>query len=85
MKAGQHIYKITKTSTITIVVNPDNASLYTHANMPNGTYSIKAWFDEVDMKKGNHAYKSLNTLEGVADLDSIQVTVVGSMFDDLNN
>lgn len=85
VKAGQHIYKITETSTITIVVNPDNVSLYTHANMPNGTYTTKAWFDEVDMKKGNHAYKSLNTLEGVADLDSIQVTVMGSMFDDLNN
>lgn len=85
VEAGQHMYKITETSTITIVVNPDNVPLYTHANMPNGNYYIKAWFDNVDMTKGGHAYKGLGTLQGIEDLDSIKVTVVGSMFDDLNN
>ncbi|AZK45319.1 hypothetical protein [Paenibacillus lentus] len=85
VKAGQHMYKITETSTITIVVNPGNTALYTHASMPNGTYYIKAWFDTVDMTAGNHAYKDLKLLQGVDDIDTIKVTVAGSMFDDLNN
>ncbi|MCM3042566.1 hypothetical protein M3201_23200 [Paenibacillus motobuensis] len=85
VKAGQHMYKITETSTITIVVNSGNIPLYTHANMPNGNYYIKVWFDEVNMTKGNHAYKGLEPMQGVENLDSIKVTVVGSMFDDLNN
>lgn len=85
VKAGQHMYKITETSTITIVVNSGNVPLYTHANMPNGNYYIKVWFDKVNMTKGNHAYKGLETLQGFENLDSIKVTVVGSMFDDLNN
>ena len=46
VEAGQHMYKITETSTITIVVNSGNVPLYTHANMPNGNYYIKVWFDE---------------------------------------
>ncbi|WP_410771628.1 hypothetical protein [Fontibacillus sp. BL9] len=85
VKSGQHIYKITETSTITIVVNPDNKMLYTHANMPDGDYNIKVWFDDTDLTKGNHTYKILNTLKGVEELDSMQITVIGSMFDDLNN
>jgi len=37
------------------------------------------------MTEGNHAYKDLEPLQGIENLDSIKVTVVGSMFDDLNN
>lgn len=85
VKAGQHMYKITETSTITLVVNPGNVPLYTHASMPNGTYYVKAWFDKVNMTEGNHAYRDLKVLQGVEDIDSIEVTVAGSMFDDLNN
>lgn len=90
----EHIYKITETSKITILVNPDNVSLYTHANMPNGEYNIKVWFDDINMAKlkgpsgEKFAYsEKLNTLIGVdaEHMDSIKVTVVGSMFDDLNN
>jgi hypothetical protein len=66
------IYKITETTKVTINVNQDNVPLYTHANMPDGT-------------QGDHTYKILKLLNGIDDLDSIQVTVVGSMFDDLNN
>ncbi len=85
VEAGQHMYKITETSTITIVVNAGNVPLYTHANMPNGKYYIKVWFDQVDMTVGGHAYKGLKTLQGIENLDSIHINVVGSMFDDLNN
>ncbi|WP_194434081.1 hypothetical protein [Paenibacillus segetis] len=83
--AGQHMYKITETTNVTIQVNPRKQMLYTHANMPNGKYNIRVWFDDTNLTKGNHAYKVLDTLKGVKDLDSIEITVVGSMFDDLNN
>ncbi|GAA0388146.1 hypothetical protein [Paenibacillus motobuensis] len=85
VKEGQYIYKITETSKITIQVNPENIPLYTHANMPNGNYSIKVWFDDTKLTGMKHMYSKLNLLKGIADMDSINVTVVGSMFDDLNN
>ena len=73
------------TSKITIQVNPENIPLYTHANMPNGNYSIKVWFDDTKLTEMKHMYSNLDLLKGIADMDSINVTVVGSMFDDLNN
>lgn len=85
VKEGQYIYKITETSKITIQVNPENIPLYTHANMPNGNYSIKVWFDDTKLTEMKHMYSKLDLLKGIADMDSINVTVVGSMFDDLNN
>jgi|GEM_PF-2008544 len=85
VKDGEHMYKITETSKITIVVNPENKYLYTHANMPNGNYSIKVWFDDINLKGFKHAYKVLGTLKGVEELDSMKITVIGSMFDDLNS
>ncbi|MGF7046927.1 hypothetical protein J2T13_001429 [Paenibacillus sp. DS2015] len=85
VKAGQHMYKITETTQVTIVVNPTNIPLYTHANMPNGTYGIKVWLDDTVLSKGNHAYKVLDKLEGIEALNAIPITVVGSMYDDLNN
>lgn len=92
VREEQHIYKITETSKITIVVNPDNVPLYTHANMPNGQYNIKVGFDNIDVAKlaGPNGQKfayseKLEELMGVKNLDSIRVTVTGSMFDDLNN
>ncbi|WMT42050.1 hypothetical protein RE628_06330 [Paenibacillus sp. D2_2] len=85
VKVGQHIYKITETTEVTINVNPFNIPLYTHANMPNGNYSIKVWFDDTKLTGMKHMYSNLDLLKGIADMDSINVTVVGSMFDDLNN
>lgn len=85
VEKGQPIYKITETSRITIQVNPTNISLYTHANMPNGDYNIKVWFDKTDLEKMDPMYKELKKLEGIENMESIKVKVVGSMFDDLNN
>lgn len=85
VEAGQHIYKITETSKITIVVNPDNIPLYTHANMPDGEYNIKVWFEDVNLQDIDHTYSILGNLKGIETMDSLKVTVVGSMFDDLNN
>lgn len=79
------MYEITETTTVTIEINPDNIPVYTHANMQNGKYYVKAWIDDAPLSGGGHTYKKLGTLQGVDVLDNIEVTVVGSMFDDLND
>ncbi|MNJ02420.1 hypothetical protein D3C73_1623720 [compost metagenome] len=53
--------------------------------MQDGEYSIHVSMDSIDLTKGNHAYKELGSMDGVEELDHIGITVVGSMFDDLNN
>lgn len=85
VKDGQHMYRITEKTEVTIVMNLDNENVYTHANMPDGDYMIRAWFDPVDLSKTKHAYKRLGILQGIPYLDEIKVTVKGSMYDDLNN
>ncbi|RRJ63439.1 hypothetical protein EHV15_11270 [Paenibacillus oralis] len=79
------MYKITETTTVTIEINPDNIPVYTHANMQNGKYYVKAWINDAPLSRGGHTYKKLGTLQGIDVLDNIEVTVVGSMFDDLND
>ncbi|MNJ34697.1 hypothetical protein D3C77_294180 [compost metagenome] len=86
VKNGQpKMYKITETTEVTIQINPENIPVYTHANMQNGKYYVKAWIADAVLSKGNHTYKKLDTLRGMDVLDQIEVTVIGSMFDDLNN
>ncbi|WP_379398524.1 hypothetical protein [Paenibacillus lentus] len=77
------MYKITETTEVTIQINPDNIPVYTHASMQNGKYYVKAWIDDVVLS--THEYSKLGTLNGISVLDQIEVTVAGSMFDDLNN
>ncbi|WP_110934062.1 hypothetical protein [Paenibacillus bouchesdurhonensis] len=77
------MYKITETTEVTIQINPENIPVYTHASMQNGKYYVKAWVE--DIKLSTHEYRKLNTLNGIQVLDQIEVTVAGSMFDDLNN
>ncbi|GIP51362.1 Athe_2463 domain-containing protein [Paenibacillus vini] len=84
VKDGQHIYRITETTKVTIKINPNNLPVYTHANMQDGEYSIHVSMDSIDLT-GNHAYNVLGSMDGVEELDHIGITVVGSMFDDLNN
>ncbi|MNI91794.1 hypothetical protein D3C73_1495050 [compost metagenome] len=79
------MYKITETTKVTIQINPKNTPIYTHANMQNGKYYVKAWVADTALSRGDHTYKKLGTLQGVDLLDNIEVTVIGSMFDDLNN
>ena len=84
VKAGQHMYRITEKTTVTIKINPDNRSVYTHAHMTDGKYMIKAWIEDIDMSAMDNEYKKLGTLKGVEVLDQIDITVKGSMYDDLN-
>jgi len=82
---NQHMYKITEKSTVTITINKDHIPVYTTAEMPDGKYYVKAWLEDVELSKSTNAYKSLGKLVGIKPLDQIEVTVKGSMFDDLNN
>ncbi|OME47473.1 MULTISPECIES: hypothetical protein [Paenibacillus] len=82
---NQNMYKITEKSTVTITINKDHIPVYTTAEMPDGKYYVKAWLADVELSKSTNAYKSLGKLVGIKPLDQIEVTVKGSMFDDLNN
>lgn len=85
VKDGQHMYKITETTTVSIVVNPGNTPIYTDARMSDGEYYVKAWIADVELSSSTNAYRTLGKLVGVKPLDEIQVSVKGSMYDDLNN
>ena len=82
VRNDMHVYKITETSTVTITVNPENKKLYTHAQLKNGEYYVRAYMDNVDLSKITE--KRLDTLNGVDVLDNIRVNVVGSMYDDVH-
>ncbi len=82
---NQHMYKITEKSTVTITINKDKLPVYTTAEMPDGKYYVKAWLADLELSKSTNAYKSLGKLVGIKPLDQIEITVKGSMFDDLNN
>ncbi|WP_314586774.1 hypothetical protein [Paenibacillus terrigena] len=85
VKSGQKMYKITEKTTVTIVVNPKNIPVYTHAQMQNGEYNVRVWIDKSQLTRGNHEYKKLGALMGIDNLDSMKITVIGSMYDDLDN
>ncbi|MFB9324432.1 hypothetical protein ACFFSY_00565 [Paenibacillus aurantiacus] len=85
VKNGQHMYKITEKTTVTIAINPQNLRVYTNVSMPDGEYYVKAWIGDVELSQQPHAYKGLGKLVGIKPLDEIKVNVVGSMYDDLNN
>ena len=50
IKDGQHIYKITETTTVTFTVNPNNKKVYTHAQMKNGGYYIRVYMGDVNVR-----------------------------------
>lgn len=85
IKSGE-IYRIVEETTVTIRVNPENVPVYTFRNMKNGNYKVKAWLEDIKIgditNVPNMTVKGIKTENG---LDSINVTVVGSMYDDLNN
>ncbi|WP_010245981.1 Athe_2463 domain-containing protein [Acetivibrio cellulolyticus] len=84
LKDGQHIYRITEKTAVTIQINPENRKVYTNINMSDGKYTVMAWIDDIELSGIGNEYKKLGTLKGVYSLDKVQVTVNGSMYDDLN-
>ncbi|MCL6605144.1 MAG: hypothetical protein K6T94_19960 [Paenibacillus sp.] len=85
VKGGQHMYKITEKTTVSIIVNPNNTPIYTDARMSDGNYYVKAWISDVELSSSTNAYRTLGKLLGVKPLDEIRVSVKGTMYDDLNN
>ena len=80
------VYKITETTTVKITVNPDNQRVYTHPQLRNGDYTVRVSFASIDLGSlsslaGNRAISTMRLL-GVNNLDSINIRVVGSMYDD---
>ncbi len=84
IEGGQHLYKITETSTVTIRINKNNQDFYTHANMEDGEYYVKVYFEDINLSALPSAYNVLDVLSGVETLDLINIQVEGSMYDDVN-
>ncbi len=84
IKAGQHMYKITEKTTVTIEINPANRKVYTHVQMADGKYTVKAWIDDIALSGMSNEYKKLGTIKGISAIDKIEVSVKGSMFEDTN-
>lgn len=82
IKDGQHIYKITEKTTITIQINPTNRKVYTHVHMPDGKYAVKVWIGDIELSNSSSEYKKLGTLKGISSLDEIEISVKGSLFED---
>ena len=84
---NESIYKVTETTTIALVVNGDNIKVYTHPQMKNGAYFVRAYFADVKLgdlnSLGYSSFMSGETLSGYTKLDGINLTVVGSIFDDI--
>lgn len=85
VKENQHMYQITETTKVTIVINPENTLIFTHAHMPDGQYYVRAWLEDIKLSSSSNYYNVLPDLKGVTSLDEIQVTVQGSIYDDVNN
>jgi hypothetical protein len=82
----KNLYKLTETTVITFKVMPQNGQkLYTHAKMANGKYNVNVWVDNLDLNDNGRSYAKLKKVEKVNSLDKIQVTVTGSIYDDVNN
>jgi len=81
---NQTLYKITETSTVTIKVNPNDYKAYTHDAMADGDYKVKVYIDDISFKGHTNVQKNLEIMKGIANLDDIDIEVVGSKSDDIN-
>lgn len=52
--------------------------------MPDGKYRVAAWIGDIALSDSTNAYKGLGTLKGIYNLDVIEVTVNGTLYDDQN-
>ena len=84
IKDGQHIYKITEKTRVTITINLNNRNVYTHVHMPDGDYYVRVWVEDIDLSETGNLYNTLGVLKGISRLDEIDVTVKGSLYDDVD-
>ena len=89
VQGDERVYKITETTKVTITVNPDNNKVYTHPQMKNGNYTVKAYFANESLNSAQlsslkySSYLTGQTLNGIQELDKIDIKVVGSIYDDI--
>jgi hypothetical protein len=77
------IFEVHEKTTVKITVNPKNNKVYTHAQMKNGRYYIRAFIGEV--KLSAPAYEQLSNINENGDIfviDDLGIDVVGSIYDD---
>ena len=81
-RTGKAIYLVEEETVVTFVVAPlSGRNMYTHANMPNGSYAIRAWMDTF-VFAGSEENPVELTAGASGSFDRITVTVKGSMYDD---
>ncbi len=83
--AGGNVFKITETTKVTIIINKDNKKFYTHPKMADGEYYITVRLSDINLNGMSDVdYKSIkDALKGVV-LESIKITVKGSIYDDIS-
>jgi hypothetical protein len=74
-----HRYKLRETTTLTITINPNNDKLYTHPQLKNGEYYLRAYFDTSAILET--AGIDVSAFDGFEERVNIQI--VGSMYDDI--
>ena len=76
------IYEVKEKTTVTITINPDNNRVYTHPQMKNGQYYIRAYIGEVDLYAPTYGQLSnINKDGGRFTLDDLEIDVIGSRTD----
>ena len=84
VEKGVKIYEIKEKTTVTITVNPgDLPKVYTHAEMKNGKYYVRAYIGEVELSSPTYEQLSnINESNNGFTLDELEIDVIGSMYDD---
>ncbi len=80
VKPGQTMYRITEKTTVTIIVNPQNIKAYTHIQMADGKYYVRAYFADSALANISSALPTLKSVQ----IDNIEISVVGSRYSDMN-
>ena len=79
--SGQDIYLVEETTVISFKVEVPAGKLYTHVNMKNGEYTVRARVKPMELAFDHRGSNGALTMEGF-NLDALKVTVSGSMYDD---
>jgi len=81
-RTDKAIYLVEEETVVTFTMAPPpGRNMYTHANMPNGDYAIRAWMDPFEFA-GPYENRANLAAPPSGDFDRVTVTVIGSMYDD---
>ena len=75
------IYLVEEETVITFTLEPPGNNMYTHVNMPNGEYAIRVWAEQF-VFSGPIEKRADLSVSGSGNLDGINITVRGSIYDD---